>query len=838
MAEENKGTQMIDPIAYRSDYDPANIQGDRKNDPNIPGVWPMNANEHFNQYGDDSNPAWQWYKWWLNPKYEGEWVKTSNLEYDPTITTGWLDPNYMFGNKAKTSNNKEAWYLAKRNDMIASALYNEGKTSREAVQAYLESQSWWFDSTEADRANTIESVWKRIGQIKPQEEEPQPEKEPADLTHGTAWRIFGKTTADTWEPREWINTLQDDNSVYYEMEKQRSRNLNSLRAMKPVDAATSTYYGTTPYWEQAMRDVQNIDPERYRQYQQELKKLYTQDKVDDISHWAAWSESSNIIKSTEENIVNDQKAWVDKNSTERNVDQVNSEFEKKLRSNQTATSAKQEMLNIKKDLADLNSELEDLPNKANAAFKWDVPEYIYQAYIANNTQRIQKKIQNLESRYNSLSDIYKTEVAQTQWEMEYDLKKQQLEMDETKMNFDMAYKKAQLEQDKIHWSDWKAYTIKDWQVIQLDDGTAYQNYQKNVQSWIDSINEMAENHTAYWQCEQFTDDIAENTAWVRMEWWEWRSYTTSDEKNWYATQFGLFSDYIPEVWDVAVFDYRDATWVSEDSRKYGHTMYVTWYDEATWMIHLVWSNGNWELANRVYSKDMTVDQFYANYWKWFWNPYKYAQWQSMKTKWNKNSMYSPMQDYIDTLLNEYKESWKTNMFSELWKFQELYTNLYQADLDWTLSAMIDSGTLGTFLTNVAFNWAQNQGWDLALWEDKGVKNFLKLAWDEMLLEAESYVAKNGWFKDDPEAQKAYDGFRKMVRAIQIKLRDESWAAINKSERATDFLLFLPKASDSQYLKESKLRDMEEYLRRMWTDAWIDSKHYIPLNLGRDVRSID
>ena len=102
----------------------------------------------------------------------------------------------------------------------------------------------------------------------------------------------------------------------------------------------------------------------------------------------------------------------------------------------------------------------------------------------------------------------------------------------------------------------------------------------------------------------------------------------------------------------------------------------------------------------------------------------------------------------------------------------------------------------------------------------------------MLLEAESYVAKNGWFKDDPQAQKAYDWFRKMVRAIQIKLRDESWAAINKSERATDFLLFLPKASDSKALKESKLRDMEEYLRRMGTDAWINSKEYIPLNLGK------
>jgi hypothetical protein len=40
-----------------------------------------------------------------------------------------------------------------------------------------------------------------------------------------------------------------------------------------------------------------------------------------------------------------------------------------LRSNKVASSAKQEMLNIKKDLANLNSELEDLPNKAKKAFK-------------------------------------------------------------------------------------------------------------------------------------------------------------------------------------------------------------------------------------------------------------------------------------------------------------------------------------------------------------------------------------------------------------------------------------------------------------------------------------
>ena len=43
-----------------------------------------------------------------------------------------------------------------------------------------------------------------------------------------------------------------------------------------------------------------------------------------------------------------------------------------------------------------------------------------------------------------------------------------------------------------------------------------------------------------------------------------------------------------------------------------------------------------------------------------------------------------------------------------------------------------------------------------------------------------------------------------MRAVEIKLRDESGAAINQSERATNFLQYLPKASDSQYVKNNKL----------------------------------
>jgi hypothetical protein len=57
-----------------------------------------------------------------------------------------------------------------------------------------------MNSTEADRLNTIESVWKRLGQIKPQEEEPQKEYDPSiienALDENTSGRLYGKVTAD------------------------------------------------------------------------------------------------------------------------------------------------------------------------------------------------------------------------------------------------------------------------------------------------------------------------------------------------------------------------------------------------------------------------------------------------------------------------------------------------------------------------------------------------------------------------------------------------------------------------------------------------------------------
>ena len=90
-------------------------------------VWPQNANLNYYQYWDDSNPNQQWQKGWMNDKYTGEWVSNSYIEYNPDITLADLDPNYLYWENARQQNRKEAWYIARRNDMIASALYNEWK---------------------------------------------------------------------------------------------------------------------------------------------------------------------------------------------------------------------------------------------------------------------------------------------------------------------------------------------------------------------------------------------------------------------------------------------------------------------------------------------------------------------------------------------------------------------------------------------------------------------------------------------------------------------------------------------------------------------------------------
>jgi hypothetical protein len=89
-----------------------------------------------------------------------------------------------------------------------------------------------------------------------------------------------------------------------------------------------------------------------------------------------------------------------------------------MNSNQTAQTATQEMLNINKDIAEIQEKMNKLPQEAKKAFKGDVPQYIVDAFVANRNAQYQSELNKLQSRYNSAVDLYKTELSNEQWKAE------------------------------------------------------------------------------------------------------------------------------------------------------------------------------------------------------------------------------------------------------------------------------------------------------------------------------------------------------------------------------------------------------------------------------------
>ena len=849
--EQTKGKEpVLDPIAYRTEvqgpvteetknwwWEPQNL---KNADINLSAYWDDSSSANYN------NPdLW----WWENQKYTGENTKNTTVQYNPDATVAWLNPNYAFWRKAQMVNSWDAWYIQRRNDEIASALYNEWITDVEAVRNYLMQQQWFMDSEANERENTTQSVWKRIWQIGEQQKKPeQEEKKPFaedTLVKDTSWKLYGKDTADTGEPLKWINTLADANSIYRKMEEARIGNVNALRSMDPSNAAALTYSWTTPYGETAMRDIQSLDPEWYAQYKESLQKLYTQDVIDDLSHGSAWDEETKtFIDTTDETIENDIKTFEENNTSDETHEGAWWILNNLLKSNQVATSAKQEMLNIKKDIADLNTQLEELPNEANKIFKWDTPDYLVQAYISNNSQRIQSKIKNLENRYSSLSDIYKTEVSQAQREAEYQLKLAEHNRALTNDEFDRTYKTQKLMQDSVQWVNWIPYTYDaaTRSYVQMDDNTALYMYNSKVQTAIERWQSLIGKKT-WLECEWYTDMQASNTAWVTMVWANWWA-TTAAEKVAYATNgwyidenwnivYGdaNISDLIPQVWDIWVMINNWSNWVSD---KWWHTVYVdsVWKDENwNYMLHYTATN-LWSEPDKYtvwYDRTVSLSDFMANWWVWFWNPYKQAQYNGRST--TEEFRYSPMQPLIDNLLQEYKTSWKTNMFDNLWQFQEAYTLLYQDYSNWNLKELLDSWAIWDLFRKIALDYANQYNATSWAWKEKiswvwsALAEYSKLSAEEALAFATNYFNQQvGW----PEEQKAWEWFLTLMRLVEIKLRDESWAAINQSEWSTNFMQYVPQAWDTSETKEKKLLKMDEYIRRLGTQCWISSKDYIPV----------
>lgn len=480
---------QVDPIAYRTEeqgnidtpvtelstnweFDPAKLD---------------NADVNLSAYGDDSseqnynNPN---LRGWENDKYRGENTRNTSIEYDPNATIEGLNPNYAYWQKAQMINSSNAGYIQRRNDQIASALYNAGKVSPEDVREFLMQQEWFMNSTENERENTIKSVWKRLWEIawnnssnRPQEEnKPQPNEEAVnnmkdDLLKSTAWELYGKNTADrNWEDSA-IKTLEDANNVQRKVNEQRIRNMGYLQNMDSTSIAASIVSGYTPYWEQAMADLKKYDPTKYAEVQAEVKKMNAQSNINSIASGNGVDATAQT-SATSSAINDDIASFAESNAynSTQYADLTNN-IQSSLSSNSVATSASETMDAIEWDIASLQSRLKNLDREARSVFRSDVPDYIVNAYKANKTQEINDQIETLTARYNMAAARYQNEWNNIKWQAEFWLKQQQLEMQKQEMALNDYYQRqwialswAEL-QAKYNWMEGgTANTVTGWTV--------------------------------------------------------------------------------------------------------------------------------------------------------------------------------------------------------------------------------------------------------------------------------------------------------------------------------------------------------------------------------------
>ncbi len=536
-----------------------------------------NADTEKSAYWDDSTLATYNTgnnKWGTNDKYTWENTRNTYTWYNADIKTADLDPNYQYGWLAQQQESINNSYIANRNDNIASALYNEWRRSIEDVADFLNQQSWFQNSTAEQRQNTINSVWKRIGQIEAQNQQnneqpadtnktPDEEKNEAlnnmesDLNKSTAWELYGKVTADQSTA---IQTLEDENSVYRSMNASRIQTFKSLQAMDSNSIASAIISGVMATDTQAMRDLMQYAPAKYQEVKQAEKQIRGQMNINTITsgewdfntvatNWQSWI--SNEIT----DFALSSSNWI--TSTADILKSVNSS----LSSNQSAATASEQMATIENDMATLQNRMKNLKKEASQVFKWDVPQYIVNAYVANRTAEIQDQLSILENRYKAAQTRYQQEWEQTKWNAEFELKKEELKLKRESAVIDnwAAQQGVMQAWAKINWTvDWTKTTT---QLTQQETQTIFQNFISSYKTWA-----------TWWQCGAFVKKYL-SQLWVSLP-----NISSLDAKK------SLINPSItaPSDWDLVIMS-------SKNYPQNWHIAIVESVDDD-WTMHILESN--------------------------------------------------------------------------------------------------------------------------------------------------------------------------------------------------------------------------------------------------------
>lgn len=701
------------------------------------------ANQSFSQYWDDSSRDKQSTRGWLNEKYTGEWVKTSDINYNPDLLISWLNPNFVYWKQSQVYWTDHPGYISQRNDDIASALYNEWLTSREDVTKFLMAQNWFTNSSEEDRLNTIESVWKRLWAIGEQnKEKPDPSKADEILTD-TSGKLYGKVTAEEGNPKQWIDTLADANSVFRAMEESRVANLKAFINYNPSDIAELMLSWTSPFSDQTLRDAQQYYPEFMAEVNAEKKKKQTQENVNAIASGGEISTDTNWQSNINNNINNfaTQNATGTKSSVEITHDVNNAMAE-----SQTANEASETMASIEEDMAILKNRLKNLRQEANAAFKWDVPDYLVNAYINNKSQEIQNQMSILEDRYNAAYQRYTTELQQKQWEKEYELKEKQLQLQRDEFNH-----KKWMDENEISSSNKK----EDSWTSAKNEWDSYEVTTMSDEEVAEAVNQLR-NMFDNWQLGNAQCAAGIQKYYLPMLWISLPNLSSVENKKKLINEE---KGYTPKRWDLIILNSKSSPanwhiWIVLSVNKDGYIEYMDWNGS-------LWKDGKWTekvAINGISSGSAKI--------LWFRNVNKgYAE--SSSSKWDESD-YENFEKYLadDTNQTTIKAiamkywfwddySWMTNFAREqlrnrntnAWWGTTTYTSTSTSS--WRVSFIGDDWKTITYAVWVAKDDPRlNMPWfDPILWFNPVYAKIYKWIADGSITDIEK-AAKSIWITED------------------------------------------------------------------------------------------
>lgn len=793
-------------------------------------VWEQNANLNYYQYWDDSNPAQQWQKGWMNPKYTGEWVSNSYIEYNPDLTVADLDPNYLYWENARQQNRQESGYIARRNDQIASALYNEWLTSRWDVANYLNSQNWFTNSTEADRENTIESIYKRLWQIQPTEEV-QPDLSKADeIVQDTSWTIYWKTTADSGNPEEGINTLADANSVFRAAEQQRADELKSAVSLSSEKLWYLIADWANIFSEQTMRDMQQFYPEKYQEIQNEVKKIQAQDNINSISFDGTMDVSSHLA-AWENNVTTSMNAFVNKTASWSWAWTLATNLNNALAESEIVNWAREQMEVYKRKIVDIQQSIDELPSLANQYFKWDVPDYMVNAFINNRTQQYNKELQKYQNLYNASLDEAKWEVSQTQWREEMNYKWGSLQADINYKNANLELNKQELAYNmqkasitNWQWNDDGSYSYVDLEgnmhTLSAEEAKKAMNqdlYNKStafIDYWKNIIDEAKANWATakWWQCEAMSDNYARQNFGTEMKKENWSAWaTTVDEKARYATEA------LPQRWYIAVFDFwiKDANWTNR-----WHTWIVIDYDPVTWDFTTLESNVDWQWTVAIKTRNINSHNLI-----WFRDPTQAEPRNWWKSSTAADSYLNLPNWMLDVFLSaeSHSDTWEERKYVKQWR--EWYGIINGMLKNWEVEAILSGDEIWQGLSNTT------EGFKKYILENASNRTMT----DEdgnAFIDTMLQMFLNSWEIVDPKER---DALQHLTRLVEIKLRRDSWAAINIWEWLKNYDMYMPQIWLSRKQKMQRLFDLE----RAAVEAvlpWEDVVNYVPLITEEMVQS--